>query len=138
MQYVGFLNVSVVTVFELCVKDVLIEFARRKHKGFGAYCSNAFERLNGRVSLKDLREGHIPRFGEKYVARFGALLDVSEHATLVARRGSLKASYGNVIVWRNKFAHEGVLPANASFPETKAGYEAGKEVISCLARAMVR
>lgn len=137
-QYIGFLNVSVVTVFELCIKDLLVEFARKKNKSFGVYCANVFEKLNGRVSLKDLKEVHVKKFGEKYVTKFSSRLEVLEVDALRDRGVSLKSSYGNIIVWRNKFAHEGVLPANASYGETCSGYDAGKEIISCLAQAMVR
>jgi hypothetical protein len=137
-QYVGFLCVSVVTVFELCIKDVLVDFAHKKNRNFGAYCANAFERMNGRVSLKDLRDMHVKKFGEKYVSKFATKLDAIELLTLKQKGLSLKASYGNVIVWRNKFAHEGVLPANANYVETAKGYAAGREIIACLARAMVR
>lgn len=137
-QYIGFLNVSVVTVFELCVKELLVDFARKKNRSFGVYCANVFEKLNGRVSLKDLRDMHVKKFGEKYVNRFSVRLDAAEVVALRERAISLKSSYGNVIVWRNKFAHEGLLPANASYRETTRGYEAGKEIISCLANSMVR
>lgn len=137
-QYVGFLSVAVVTVFELCVKDLLIDFARRKNRHFGIYCANVFDRLNGRVALKDLKETHIKKFGEKYVSRFEAKIDASELAALRDRGISLKSSYGNVIIWRHKFAHEGVLPANANYMETTKGYEAGKEIVRCLAESMVR
>lgn len=137
-QYVGFLTVSVVTVFELCVKDVLTEFATRKHKTFGTYCSNAFERLNGRVNLRDLREQHIKRFGDKYVGRFNSKITALENEFLRRDRISVSSSYGNVIVWRNSFAHEGRLPPNASYEETTKGYRCGREILRCLSEAMVR
>lgn len=137
-KYIGFLGISVVTVFELCVREVLIEFARKKNKHFGVYCSSVFDRLNGRVTLKDLREVHIKPFGDKYVSRFNSKLDTLEKASLTAGNGSVKASYGNVITWRHSFAHQGVLPANASYAETTKGFVAGKSVMSCLAQAMVR
>lgn len=137
-QYVGFLSVAVVTVFELCVKDLLIEFARKKNRHFGVYCANVFDKLNGRVTLKDLREMHIKKFGDKYVTRFESKINDLEFSALRDRGVSLKSSYGNVIIWRHKFAHEGVVPANASYAETTRGYEAGKEIVRCLADSMIR
>lgn len=137
-KYVGFLTVSVVTVFELCIKELLVAFAAKKHRAFGAYCANAFDRMNGRISLKDLRDSHIKRFGDKYVKKFDLMLNDCEMRSLKDNRISLKSSYGNVIVWRNSFAHEGVIPPNASFEEATKGYNSGREIIECLSKAMVR
>jgi hypothetical protein len=130
--------VAVVTVFELCVKDLLIEFAKKKNKHFGIYCANVFDRLNGRVTLKDLKELHVKKFGDKYVAKFEAKVEELELLSLRERGISVKSSYGNVIVWRHKFAHEGIVPPNASYAETTKGYEAGREIVRCLADTMVR
>jgi hypothetical protein len=137
-KYVGFLCVSLVTVFELSIKDVLVGFARKKHRTFGVYCGNLFERMNGRISLKDLTQVHIKNFGQRYVDRFTEKVNKREAELLNASRFSVKARYGNVVVWRNSFAHEGLLPANANYDETKAGYLAGKEILTCLAESMVR
>jgi len=137
-HYVGFLCVSIVTVFELCLKDIFIGFAEKKHRSFGSYCGNVFERMNGRVSLGDIRGLHVKKFGDKYVDKLDALLNKAEKDALTSESISIKSCYGNVIVWRNSFAHEGVLPANASYDETRKGYAAGKQIIDCLAKAMTR
>jgi hypothetical protein len=137
-HYVGFLAVSVVTVFELCIKEVLTEFAEKKHKTFGVYCSSTYEKMNGRIGLNDLKGIHVKKFGEKYLKKLISQLESRELEVLNLRRVSIKASYGNVIVWRNSYAHEGVLPANASYAETCVAYESGKEIIKCLASSMIR
>jgi hypothetical protein len=135
---VGFLTVSVVTVFELSIKDIFLEFSSKKHGSFGTYCGNVMDRMNGRISLKDLREIHVRKFGDKYIQRFLKKLDLQERDSLISSGFSVKSSYGNVVVWRNSFAHEGVLPVNASYVETRKGYEAGKLVLHCLAESMTR
>lgn len=137
-HYVGFLTVSVVTVFEICIKEVLTEFAEKKHKAFGVYCANSYERMNGRIGLKDLKDLHVKKFGEKYLLKLVSSIDRREIELLNIRRISIKSSYGNVITWRNSYAHEGVLPVNASYNETRVAYESGKEIIKCLADSMVR
>lgn len=81
---------------------------------------------------------HIRRFGDKYVTRFSNKLDEIDDQQLANFGVSVKSSYGNVIVWRNSFAHEGLLPANANFAETRKGYECGKSLLGCLALSMVR
>jgi len=137
-QHVGFLTVSVVTVFELSIKDIFLEFSRKKNGAFGTYCGNVMEKMNGRISLRDLREVHVPKFGEKYLAKFRKKLEVQEQVFLRSSGFSVKSSYGNVVVWRNSFAHEGVLPVNATYAETCKGYDAGKIVLRCLAESMIR
>jgi hypothetical protein len=48
------------------------------------------------------------------------------------------ASYGNIITWRNQFAHEGIIPTTATYDEVKKAYHIGKNIIDCLAVAMKR
>jgi hypothetical protein len=94
--------------------------------------------LNGRISLRDLKESHVKKFGEKYLNRFEVKLNFRELTDLTTRGISVKSCYGSLIVWRNSFAHEGVLPANASYFEIKRGFDAGKIVLECLAETLVR
>ena len=137
-RYVGFVCVSAVTVMELAIRDILVEFAGRKHRVFGVFCQELYERLNGRITLNDLRTNHIKKFGERYVVRFIRLLEAEELRELSTSGRSVKSSYGNLITWRNAFAHQGVLPANASYGEAKQGIELGKQVLRCLNTAMTR
>lgn len=137
-QYTGFAAVSGVTVYELAIKTVFEEFTTKKHKVFGFFCSAYFDRINGKIKLKVIQEDYLPRFGEKYVKRFGRLLSDVEVRELRDSGTSVKASYGNLITWRNEFAHEGRVPTNATFPEVQRSYETGKKVIECLALTMSR
>lgn len=138
MQYTGFAAVSAVTVYELAIKEVCTEFGRKKHKGFGHFVESHFRRLNGRISLNDIRTETLPRFGEKYLKRFNSLLEAEERSYLVANHASIKSSYGNLVTWRNNFAHQGTIPNNATFHEVQRSYESGKKVIDCLALALTR
>ena len=137
-QYVGFAAVSAVTVYELAIKDVFVNFSQKKHKTFGHFVAEHFRRINGRIGLNDLRTIHIVRFGRKYLERFDFLLEMEEKKVLLTDRKSIKSSYGNLIEWRNSFAHEGQPPRNATYDEVAKSYEMGKKVINCLANAMVR
>lgn len=137
-KYVGFLCVSAVTVMELAVRDILVQFATRKHKVFGAFCGDLYERMNGRITLDDLRGTHVKRFGDRYTKKFSSLLEDAERRELAASGRSIKSSYGNLVTWRHSFAHQGILPPNASYAEAKQGFELGKQVLSCLDKAMHR
>ena len=137
-QYTGFAAVSAVTVYELAIKEIFIEFSAKKHKVFGYFTERHFERINGRITLHNLKKEHVPKFGERYQKRFEAALDKDELIELRASSISIKANYGNLIAWRHEFAHQGQIPTNATFAEVQRAYEYGKRVIDCLARCMSR
>lgn len=137
-QYIGFIAISAVTVYELAIKDIFINFSNSKHKILGAVVTDLYKRINGRITINELRDKHIPRFGEKYKARFIKRLDEIESAILNTHNRSIKASYANIIVWRNNFVHNGHIPSNASLNEINQAYPDGKIIINVLARTMTR
>ncbi len=137
-RYIGFVSVSAVTVYELAVKEIFCTFASKKHKVLGAFALSYFDRINGRVKLKIIRDDYISRFGTKYVDKFRKKIDQAEQHFLKTSRISIKSSYNNVIEWRNQFAHEGQIPSTVTYPEVIKSYKAGKEVIHCLAQTMQR
>ncbi len=78
------------------------------------------------------------KFGDKYVKRYKRLEADAEKESLKRDRVSILSCYNNVIQWRNLFAHQGQVPSTASYQEVIEAYEAGKEIIHCLAMAMTR
>lgn len=138
VKYTGFVTVAAVTVYELAIKDIFCEFGRRKHKVLGKFTESHFERINGRVTLDNIRKDYCARFGEVYAERFKKRLDASVQAYLRTNRRDLRSSYSNLVIWRNAFAHEGNVPATATYAEVVQAYEEGKEVIHALASSMTR
>lgn len=137
-RYLGFLAVSAVTAYELAIKDVLYRFADDKHRALGELARSKFERLNGQIKIKDLEDRHVSCFGRKYRDRFVRELKIVEEESLSNRRGSVISSYGNLIVWRHGFVHQGTWPNTATYGDLKNSYEHGKAVIRCLDKAMRR
>jgi hypothetical protein len=137
-KYVGFITVAAVTVYELAIKEIFIEFSKKKHKVLGNFTEKFFERLNGRIKTKEIRERYLYNFGDKYVAQFDKELDKEAKAYLATHKRDIRSAYGNVITWRHAFAHEGNINATATYSEAAMAYTDGKAVIDCLARAMVR
>lgn len=137
-RHTGFLAVSAVTVYELAVKTIFREFAQGKHKVLANFTESYFDRINGRIKLSVLRDDYVKKFGEKYVKRFDKKLEKKEKELLSTIGGSVKSSYGNVITWRNDFAHEGNIPATPTYDEVKRAYNLGKHVLHCLAETMKR
>jgi hypothetical protein len=137
-RYTGFLAVSSVTVLELAMKTIFCDFAASKHKILGVYCSKEFDRINGKISLGNITNAYLPKFGHKYEQRFARKIERIEKSHLRNFGSSVKASYGNLITWRNVFAHEGIVPPNATYTEVKRAYECGKMIMACLAECMRR
>lgn len=137
-RYTGFLAVSAVTVLELAMKTIFCEFATAKHKVLGNFCDEYFDRINGRIGLDLIRKDYLSKFGSKYQLRFARVLDKCERQHLRSAGASIKASYGNLLTWRHGFAHEGTIPANATYPEVKRAYGCGKNVMNCLDACMRR
>jgi hypothetical protein len=138
VKYTGFVTIAAVTVYELAIKEIFCEFGRRKHKVLGKFTERYFERINGRVTLESIRTDYCARFGEVYAERFKKRLEDAAKAHLLAHRRDLKSAYSNLIVWRNAFAHEGNVPATATYAEAVQSYEDGKAVIHTLAQSMAR
>lgn len=134
-SYAGFLSVSAVTVFELAVKDIFIDFATKKHQSFGKYAGSNFSQINGRIKLPHLSD-YVKSFGDKYSIKFKKNLDDKEVEVLRTARANIRSSYSNLIICRHTYVHQGNPTLTFSEIQTNFGY--GKLVIECLFNAMKR
>jgi len=137
-RYTGLVAISAVTVYELAIKEIFIDFAQKKHNVFGTFTEGHFNRINGRIKNKDIKDDYIKKFGEKYLRRYTRKLNEVETRILTVQRVSLKNSYANLLNWRNEFAHGGNMPTHATFNEVVSSYQLGKELIKCIAESMQR
>jgi len=137
-RYTGLVAIIAVTVYELCVKDIFYRFSQAKHNVFGAYVNKSFSRLNGRITLKNIKDEYLPRFGDKYLKRFNKRLESAEQNSLRNFGKSICSSYGNIIQWRHDFAHEGNFLTTVTYNEAVESYNLGKEVIRILNESMKR
>ena len=138
IKYIGFVSVAAITVYEMAIKCIFIDFATQKHKVLEAMTKSHFERINGRVKPSNIKDDYIPMFGQKYLDRYKKKLALSRAAYLLNNKRDFLNSYNNLITWRNDFAHEGRLTTTVTFEEVVQAYRDGKEVIRCLADTMVR
>lgn len=129
----GLVAVAAVTVYELCIKHIFYQFATSRNEIFGAFTLKYFERINGRVKVRNIKEDYLTKFGAIYVDNFGKNLALAEHKILTTSGKSIQSSYNNIIVWRNQFAHEGNFAATVTYPEAVESYNLGKEVVQVLA-----
>ena len=137
-RYLGFITTAAVTAYELAIKNIFYEFADRKHVVLGAFVRSRFEKLNGRILLRNLKKDHVAMFGIKYVDKFKKNILAKETGSLSSGSGSPSSSYGNIITWRHTFVHEVRTPSTTNYDEVKKSYLLGKEVIHCLNDAMQR
>ena len=137
-RYVGFVAVAAVSVYEMALKQIFIEFAERKHRTFGVFTSTKFNRINGKIKNEVVRKEYIKNFGDKYLRRFDNNIEAINQGTLALYNKQVKNSYSNVITTRNGFAHGNQNANNSTFNEIVLDYEVGKEYIRCVFETMVR
>lgn len=135
-NYAGFLSVSAVTVYELAIKDIFIEFATRKNGVFGNFIEKHFTSINGRIKLEDLKGQHIKPFGIKYLDKFEKKLKVREQVIFARSTKNVRSDYSNLILCRHKYVHVGY--PTLTFQEVLDNYQTGKEVIHSLYDTMQR
>ncbi len=138
IKYIGFVAVVSVTVYELAIKQIFIDFANKKHKVLRNFTESFFNRINGRIKITVIQDEYINKFGEKYKDKFKRRLDMASKQYLAANKRDIKNSYTNLITWRNDFAHEGKLNTTTTYSEVVQAYQDGKQVIHCLADTMKR
>ncbi len=137
-RYTGFVSVAAVTVFELAIKDIFCSFGDAKHRVLGSFTRSYFDRINGRIRYDLIHKDYVRRFGDKYAVRFRKNMTRKENAYLKVNRKSILTAYNNLLEWRNAFAHEGLVPTYATYPDVVEAYRTGKELIHCLALSMRR
>lgn len=135
-RYAGFYAVTSAAVLELALKEIVIAFAESNHRLFGEYVAAKYERINGRIGLDDCHKEHLKPFGDQFRRAFKSRLAGVERHFLRSRGVSIKTSYENLLTCRHAFAHEGAVPATATYEEVKQGFESGKVVMQCLSRTL--
>lgn len=137
-RFSGYVTVSAVTVLELSVKEIFCEFSQRRHVTLGFFVAAFFERINGRVRIKDIRADYLKPFGGPYLRRFDRHLAFASRRALLTEKADIQTSYENLVTWRNEFAHEGRLSGTASFDDIVSAYRRSKRVLACLHASLSR
>lgn len=135
-NYAGFLSVSAITVYELAIKDIFIDFAQRKNNVFGKFIEKHFSSINGRIKIDDLKGQHIKPFGVKYLDKFEIKLKLRENIIFNTTRKNVRTDYTNLIICRHKYVHGGF--PTLTFQEVLDSYQIGKDIIHSLYETMQR
>lgn len=135
-RYVGFYSVAAAAVVELALKEIVISYAVSRNHVFGDYVEYKYDQINGRIKVAAMLNEHLAPFGKHYQDRFKSLLDRVDQIELKRRQVAIKASYGNLLACRHKFAHEGSVPSSTSYSDVKRGFDAAKIVLRCFAKTL--
>ena len=135
-KYVGFVSVAVVTVYELAIKTIFLDFSKSENKVLNCFTEKYFERINGRIKIKAIQDDYLTKFGDVYLSYFNDEISETRTTFLKENKRDFLAAYKNLIEWRHQFAHQGTTNTTATFEEVVQAYEDGKFVIKCLAKAM--
>lgn len=133
----GFVAVAAVTAYEQAIKNIFVDFAMRRDQVFGEYVRSYFDKINGRIKYAELKDEYTRRFGENYRNSFKNNVGAAVKEYLRECGRDPVTAYGNIVTWRNAFAHEGILSSTATFNEVVTTYSDGKVIILCLARSMM-
>ena len=130
----GLLAIAYVAAFENCVKAIFIAFGTAKNPILGTVTEHHFQKLASKIHYDFLGDGYAAQFGQVYKAEYLKCLSANEVTVLAASQVSMKGAYANILTWRHKFAHEGVMLT--TLEEVTAAYPAAKHVIQALDSAM--
>ena len=135
-KYVGFVSIAAVTVYELAIKSIFLEFSKKENKVLNCFTEKYFEKINGRIKINAIQDDYLTKFGDTYLILFKKEVELAKNNFLRAHRRDFLAAYQNLIGWRHQFAHQGAINTTATFEEVAQAYEDGKSVIECLANVM--
>lgn len=135
-KYVGFVSIASVTVYELAIKTIFLEFSKNENKVLNCFTEKYFEKINGRIKIDVIQNDYLTKFGDNYLISFNKEIELAKIDFLRTHRRDFLAAYKNLIGWRHQFAHQGAINTTATFEEVAQAYEDGKSVIECLANVM--
>lgn len=112
-ELAGLLIVSTVAIYENCIREIIIEYAEKKHPDFARYVEREYERLDSRIKLQDLFK-YASKLGDsQLVSKFKSELmkasgRVSNDNTINIdnlEKSEIVKLYHQVLKARHAFAH---------------------------------
>jgi hypothetical protein len=122
----GLLVVAMAATYETCVKEILCEYANKKHVDFGGFASRNYEKLNSRILVRDLKK-YCEMFDPIICSRFKAGLASRKKKVLDRVGKNIEVSYEQILSWRREFAHAGIR--QTTIEEAAATHRVGKRIL---------
>jgi hypothetical protein len=124
----GLLVVAIAASYESCVKEILINFAAKRHVIFGEFASNHYNRLNSKIRVKDL-SAYSKLFGSATHDKFWQGLKRRSEAIRARLGQHIEGHYENILDWRHAFAHS--WARNTTIEEITITHRFASRVIYC-------
>jgi len=122
----GLLVVAMAATYETCVKEILFEYANRKHIDFGGFALRNYEKLNSKISIKDLRR-YCELFDPTICKRFKERVTDKKKRILGRVGKNIELSYEQILAWRHEFAHAGIR--QTTIEEAAATHRIAKRIL---------
>ena len=131
-ELAGLIVVSMAASYENCVKEIMNDYASRRHNDFHHFIDKNYKRMNSRVKISDLHK-YTKLFGPQIHTNFKDALH--RRKTLLQQRSNVNicSSYEQVLDWRHDYAHAGLI--NTTVEEATKFHMFGKRVIYTFAEA---
>ncbi|WP_428943252.1 HEPN domain-containing protein [Pantoea sp. FN060301] len=102
----GLLVVSISSLYENCIKEIILDYALRHHQQFAAYTSRNYEKLNSKIRVDDLNK-LAKLFDDKVHQKFTKNLKRIRQRTERWAGKDIVGSYNQILTCRHSFAHAG-------------------------------
>lgn len=132
----GIVAVEAVTAYELAIKDIFEDFAKQKNKVFSCFVKSTYNRLNGRITYREIKDNMVKSYGDKYLRRFVSKKELKTRLVLTTERVDLVQTYDSLVLGRHTFVHTGNL--TMTLAEAIRYYTIGKQLIAILDETMKR
>lgn len=131
----GLLVVAIAATYETCVKEVIVNYASKKHVSFAAFASRNYEKLNSRIQVNDLKK-YCELCDPEIQSNFKNFLKKRKDILAERTGQDIEKSYKQILDWRHGFAH--AWARNTTIEEAQKTHLAAKRVLYSFDEAFER
>ena len=132
-NFVGLIAVTCVTSFEIRLRTILCEFSKNQHTLFGCYVENSLKKINGKITIGDIKGLHLNKFGSEYIKKFDQELNILKANASATKAPDPCLYYDSLINARHNFVHQNKMP---DYDEMKSFYLLGIEIMNVLQKVL--
>lgn len=103
----GLLVVSIVAMYETCVKETMVTYAGERGAEFQIFVERNFEKLSSRIETRELRR-YAKTFDQSVADRFVSILDRRRRLVTNIAGRNVEKQLETLLDWRHKYAHAGI------------------------------
>lgn len=103
----GLLVVSIVAMYETCVKETMSTYAGGHGARFQGFIERNYEKLSSKIEPNDLKR-YAKTFDPALRDRFVSILNGRKRLVSKLTGKNIETQLGNLLDWRHKYAHAGL------------------------------